>query len=45
MKVKHMVDKESEKKETVREESLGLKTVGHPNNKNPFDHSDEEIIH
>ena len=45
MKEKQMVDKELEDRETIKEESLSLKIMGHTNNKNPFVHSDEEIFH
>lgn len=45
MKEKQLVDKESEEMETIKEESLDLKIMGNPNNKNPFVHSDEEIFH
>lgn len=40
-----MVDKELEKRKAIKEESLGLKTTGHPKNKDPLAHSDEEIFH
>lgn len=40
-----MVDKELEKRKAIKEESLGLKTMGHPQNKDPLAHSDEEIFH
>lgn len=45
MKEKQLVDKESEEMETIKEESLDLKIMQNPNNKNPFVHSNEEIFH
>lgn len=39
-----MVDKESEEREIIEEETLGLKIMEQPNNENPFVHSDEETF-
>lgn len=35
MKEEQMVDKELEKRKAIKEESLGLKTMGHPKIKIP----------
>lgn len=45
MKEKQLVDQESEEMETIEEESLDLKIMQNPNNKNLFVHSNEEIFH
>ena len=44
MKEEPMVEKELEGRETVKEESLSLRIMGYPNNKNPFVHSNEGIF-
>lgn len=44
MKEELKVEKESEGRETIKEESLSLRIIGYPNNKNSFVHSDEGIF-